>query len=323
MAQERRRVTDNFSDGLIRLLTTTSCCMLLVIVTIKLSPHFLYNGSTLLLGDTGEKVFFFRATKAAIIAFLLLGLVIIVTVHHYCRNYKVIGTWTTLACAMSLAILPAPCIYVIFEEYNEPADIYSVVFVAYNFMALSVVVIRLNGPRLLQHWCLTVQSTFMTLFVLMFLPFLAQMVMLCLILIRNLVVAVPTVVDIIRDGMAKQRNESVESLHSGMLLSTSSTESGWDARGIKLGLGDFVDFVFYSVLVGSVVSFGDWTIVCTYVVCVLVGVCATIFVPVVLAVMWEGVPSLPVSTLLGLSFVESHKVIGKPANELCVSQVLI
>ncbi|XP_075526809.1 presenilin-2-like [Dermacentor variabilis] len=322
MAQERRRVTDNFSDGIIRLLTTTSCCMLLVIVTIKLSPHFLYNGSTLLLGDTGENLFFFRATKAAVIAFLLLGLVIMVTVHHYYRNYKVIGAWTALACAMSLAILPVPCIYVIFEEYNEPADIYSAVFFVYNFMALSVVVIRLKGPRLLQLCCLTVQSTFMTLFVLMFLPLLAQLVMLCLILFRDLVVGVPTVVGILMDldGMAKQRNESVESLHSGMLFSTSSTESGWDVRGIKLGLGDFV---FYSVLVGFVVRFGHWPIVFTYVVCVLVGLCVTMFVPVMLAMKWEGVPSLPVSTLLGLSFVESHKVIGKVTNELYVSQALI
>ncbi|XP_065308833.1 presenilin-1-like [Dermacentor albipictus] len=331
MAQERPRIPANLPwevlDHLlthgVRLLTAISCCILLVIITIKLSPRFLFSGGIRLgvtsLPDNEEQASFTRAMNAAANAFLFLGMIITVTVLvvtlFYYRYYTVIGAWITLACAMMLVLSPVTYVYTLFKKYNVPADIISVGLFVYNFMALGVVVIRWKGPLLLQQFYLVVESAFISIFLLVFLPAWTLWVVLCLIPIWDLV-AVLSHVGPLRI-LVKTLTERKEDLQAGMVFSTSSTESGPDARGLKMGLGDFV---FYSVLVGKVSTFGDWAIVCACFVGILVGVCATLFV---LAVKRTALPALPVSMAFGLTFAAFHKVIRNFMNELYVSQAFI
>lgn len=100
----------------------------------------------------------------------------------------------------------------------------------------------------------------------------------------------------------------------------SSSDSGSDdqeSQGIKMGLGDFV---FYSVLVGKVATFGDWTILCACFVGILVGICVTLFM---LAIMQTALPALPVSLAFGLTFVGFHGLIQNFMNELFTRQAFI
>ncbi|KAH7975765.1 hypothetical protein HPB52_005007 [Rhipicephalus sanguineus] len=456
MAQERQRIPANvlwevLDDALthvVRILTAVSCCMLLVIVTIKLSPHFLDNGGDTLpytpLPDTDEQLSLTRATNAAANALLLLGVVIVMTVLmatlYYYRFYSVIGAWITLACATILFMSPVTYMDIVFHKYNVPADLFSVGFFVYNFMALGLVVILSKGPLLVQQFYLVVESSFMAIMLLKFLPAWTLWVVLCLIPLWDLV-AVLSVVGPLRilvetaqerkeglqpglvfstmvvgtfPGMAKRRSErgpskqrrshgrrtserrqsdvpgpssegpldvgspgvplddrrmsyrrpsdtgsiapepydlaedraeqamspvpvagvspsqgrpdqvrkplvDLERKPSVDLDMDSSFESSLDdqeTQGIKMGLGDFV---FYSVLVGKVATFGDWTIVCACFVGILVGICVTLFV---LAIMQMALPALPVSLAFGLTFVGFHQLIQSFMNELFTMQAL-
>lgn len=450
MAQSANVLWEVLDDALmhvVRILTAVSCCMLLVIVTINQSPHVLDSGGATLpytpLPDTDQQVSFTRATNAAANALLLLGVVITMTVLmvtlYYYRFYTVIGAWITLACAMILIMSPVTYIDIFFNKYNVPADIFSVGFFVYNFMGLGLVVILSKGPLLLQQFYLIVESAFMAIILLKFLPAWTLWIVLCLIPIWDLV-AVLAVVGPLRI-LVETAKERKEGLQPGLVFSTmvvgtfpgmatrpradsakkrrshgrraserrqsnipdlrdpasprpldagppdvvpldrrmssrrpsdagssaresydlaedqaeqamsppevakvppaqgrqgqvkkpsadlstskeddSSSESGSDdqeSQGIKMGLGDFV---FYSVLVGKVATFGDWTIVCACFVGILVGICVTLFM---LAIMQTALPALPVSLAFGLTFVGFHEIIQNFMNELFVTQGFI
>ncbi|KAL3199936.1 hypothetical protein MRX96_013420 [Rhipicephalus microplus] len=219
-------VLDDALTHVARILTAVSCCMLLVVVTIKLSPHFLDNGGDTLpytpLPDTDEQVSFTRATNATANAFLLIGVVITMTVLmvtlYYYRFYSIIGTWITLACAIILVMSPVTYIDIVFQKYNVPADIFSVGLFVYNFMALGLVVVLYKGPMLLQQFYLIVESSYMSIMLLKFLPAWTLWVVLGLIPIWDLV-AVLAVVGPLRI-LVETAQERKEGLQPGLVFST-------------------------------------------------------------------------------------------------------
>ncbi|KAK8778799.1 hypothetical protein V5799_019862 [Amblyomma americanum] len=450
MAEEERpevpanALSEALDDALrhvIRILTAVSCCMMLVVVTVNVSPQVLDNqGATLPytpLPDTNEQVSFTRATNAAANAFMLLGVIITMTVFmvtlYYYRFYSVIGAWITLSCALILVISPITYIGIISGTYNIPMDVFSVGFFVYNFMALGLVVILSKGPLIVQQFYLIVESSFMALILIKFLPAWTLWVVLCLIPIWDLV-AVLAVIGPLRI-LVETAKERKEGLQPGLIFSTmvagtfagmASQESGspepvpgsrrpqrrpsdrrpsdaaeapaslarrrssepehmdhrasysapesheqeeletlpqvpieqllapphaarlppdqgaqakakkslparaedddsssdsdsdtQESQGIKMGLGDFV---FYSVLVGKVATFGDWAIVFAAFIGILVGVCVTLFL---LAVMESALPALPLSLAFGLTFVGFQNVIQNFVNELFSMQAFI
>ncbi|KAL1420473.1 hypothetical protein MTO96_024295 [Rhipicephalus appendiculatus] len=372
-----------------------------------------------------------RATNAAGNALLLLGVVITMTVLmvtlYYYRFYTIIGSWITLACATILVMSPITYIDIVFHKYNVPADIFSVGIFVYNFMALGLVVILSSGPLLLQQFYLVVESGFMAIMLIKFLPAWTLWIVLCLIPIWDLV-AVLAVVGPLRI-LVETAKERKEGLQPGLVFSTmvvgmfpgmakrphrgpskedrrshdrrTSDDTGQssqmpsavgssevpldhemsfprpsctgsiapehydlaqdqaeqamspapaagptpsqgrqeqvrkasvelekdsssdtdsedeESQGIKMGLGDFV---FYSVLVGKVATFGDWAIVCLCFTGILVGICATLFM---LAIMQTALPALPVSLAFGLTFVGFHELIESFTNELFAKQAFI
>lgn len=416
----------------VRILAAVSCCMLFVIFMVNVNPRFIDSQGTTLpytpLPDTDQQMPLTRATYATANALILLGTVVVMTVFmvslYYYRYYKIINAWVGFACATLLIMSPLTYIDVIFSTFNVPADHFSVGLFVYNFMAVGLLVVLYTGPLVLQQFYLIMESSFMALMLIKYLPAWTVWVVLCLIPIWDLIAVLaahgplrilvetaherkeglqpglvfstmivgtfPSMASrhphgspsasgsssenrLVRGqpGTSSQRHLDVElpdrsrSYRTPSSVAGSSRESytaervvafspakevpkGVEAKarralvaiphaprpkddtapsvptseenerqGIKMGLGDFV---FYSVLVGKVATFGDWAIVSACFVGILVGICVTL---ALLAITQSALPALPVSLALGLFFVASQQAVQNFSKELFLKQVFI
>lgn len=234
MAQERSKVPANvlwdvLDDALVhvvRILAAVSCCMLFVITIMNINPQIVdTKGATLPytpLPDTDEQTAVGRATNAVGNAFILVGMIVLMTTImvwlYYNRYYKVIAVWVTFACAMLLMIAPITYMNVIFRTYNVPVDYISVGLFVYNFTALGLVVILSQGPLILQQFYLIAESAFMALMLIAFLPDWTIWVVLCIIPIWDLI-AVLAVHGPLRI-LVETAKERKEGLQPGLIFAT-------------------------------------------------------------------------------------------------------
>ncbi|KAK8778798.1 hypothetical protein V5799_019861 [Amblyomma americanum] len=302
---------------LFQLLTAISCCMMLVVVTVNANPQRLLIGDHSPFGsplpDTNEQETFTRAINAVANAVFLLAQIIVPTVvmvtMYYYRFYRIMRAWITFVSCWILVEAPAMYMKIVCGAYGVQMDIFSAGLLVYNFMALGLAVSVSKEPLALRQFYWIVESSFMALILIRFLPSWTLWAVLCLIPIWDLVAVLATIGPL--RIMVEAAAERKDGLHAdGFVFSTA-------ADGIEMGLGDFV---FYSVLAGKVAMLGDWAIVFASFVGVLVGVCVTIYLA---ALRQSAVPALPVSLAFGLTFAAFQNIIHSFNNELLAMQAFI
>lgn len=155
-------------------------------------------------------------------AFLLLGVIIAMTCVmvslFYYRFYAIIGTWIMMGSCLILLSSSIAFLENVFFMFNIPIDHITVGFVVWNFVAVGLIVVHHKGPKILQQAYLIVQSAFMALMLLAYIPPRTMWVILCIIPIWDLI-AVLCVVGPLRILVetAKKRKQG---LQPGLIFAT-------------------------------------------------------------------------------------------------------
>ncbi|CAN7992915.1 unnamed protein product, partial [Ixodes hexagonus] len=356
-------------DHVVRLLVAVSCCMTFVVTCILISTTFSESGGHYLPYTPLTETDVTTTTRAVnsvgnaliLIAVIVTMTVLIVSLYYY-KFYTVIKGWILLASCLLLYGSSATFLHQICLIYNLPADVISVTFFIWNFGTLGLVVIQSQGPLLVQQGYLIIESAFMALVFIKFVPEWTLWVLLCLIPIWDLIAVLCVVgplkilVDTAKErneglqpglvfatmvvggftGTASQReirpqrssldarqgeepNELLDHIRPAEVLDDSGSDSSFEGEeergGVKMGLGDFV---FYSVLVGKVATYGDLNLVAACFVAILVGICVTLLL---LSMLRMALPALPVSLALGLLFAFTLDPIHEFMHPLLAHQV--
>ncbi|KAM7304378.1 presenilin-1-like [Ixodes scapularis] len=379
-------VIDEALEHVVRLLAAVSCCMLFVVTSIQISTTFSDSGGQYLPYTPFAETNVTTATRAVnsvanaliLIAVIVTMTVLIVSLYYF-RFYKVIKGWIFLASCLLLYGSTAAFVHQICLIYNVPMDYISVALFIWNFGTLGMVVIQSKGPLVVQQGYLVVESAFMALVFIKYVPEWTLWVLLCVIPIWDLIAVLCVVGPLkILVETAKERNEGLQpglifatvvaGGFAGMAsrkgsgpqrgsidtpreeepegsrdeprkeavvapmrrpsdrplgqrqaqqlqkpdeqrkqqddsLSDSFSDPVEEKSGVKMGLGDFV---FYSILVGKVATYGDLNVVAACFIAVLVGICVTLLL---LSMLRVALPALPVSLALGLLFAFPQELI--------------
>ncbi|RWS23351.1 presenilin-2-like protein [Leptotrombidium deliense] len=315
-----------------------SISMSLVLIAIKMVPSFAEVRQNLPYVPFSENVptTLHRTANSLLNALLFTVMVISTTVMililYLYKCYRIINTWLAFTSFFLLTFFT----FLYFKEamlsFNYPVDDVTVTIGLWNFGIVGMVGIHWKAPKLLQQCYLIYIATLMALVFIKYLPdWSAWMILIILVIWDCLAVLSPNGPLRIFIETVKQRSDTIppsllyvsfadliaedenEETQADELLKT-----GHSTPGIKLGLGDFI---FYGLLIGKVAKCGDWFVILSCYVGILVGLVTT---TTLLSFYKRVMPALPISISLGMViYFVSVSFLCRVSSELIKKQIFL
>jgi hypothetical protein len=325
------------------------------------NEYFVYTPFNEGKASSGGQTFLFALLNALIVVAIVVVMTVVLVLLFKYRCYRAIQVWLLVASGSLLFFFSTLYCVEILEVHNLASDWISFVLLIWNFGAVGLIVIHWKGPLRLQQAYLIVTSALVATRFLKYLPPWTTWVLLAAIAIYDLVAVLcpkgplrvlvetakerneplfpsliysSTMVWIVgmadnnkpactagenKDGSSIQQNVDGDTSNSPA-SGGSEEDDDKEPRGFKLGLGDFI---FYSILVGKAAhdSDGDWVIISSCFVAILIGLCMT---SLILGIVRRALPALPISILFGLLFYFSSQYLIAPfVSVLATTQVYI
>ena len=323
---------------IIKIISPVTICMVFVVATISTIPFYTERGIYLLETPFHERTFdeetlawqsFANAgIFVAIIAVFSAFMALTYKYREGCRTQgrgscnpccvteiiayrctKLIHGFLFILSLIGLIYMDYQDLTAILNAYNLPLDYITTTILFWNFATMGLIAIHWKAPLIIQQAYEIFSCALIALTLIKFLPHWTTWTVLALMALWDLFshFAPFSPLRIMIETAKKKKDKTP-------LYSSGFEEDG----GVKCGLGNFI---FYSVLVGTTSSYGDWNTTLACFVAILIGLCLTL---VFLAYFRKALPALPISIFFGIVFYFVTSEIVTPfCDELTSRQIFI
>lgn len=328
---------DRGSDQIVDLLIPITFCMILVFLYVKLicidqCEYQLTESKLLPMTESPNSTINEKVQASIINALIFVAfLVVATTIMVLCviKNcIKIFLVWLFITNASILFFVFLTFFQMILFTYNIPFDYLTAIFLTFNYGFTGMISLFWKAPLKLQQGYLVINSAFISMLFIMFLPKWSTWTLLIAISIWDLIavlwskgplrvlvehvkkkegkVSLPpgmiyqTMIWCILTSEKDDKERSEEHVAVETTLIIKLTEKGSkkskEPHRVKLGLGDLI---FYSILVSKSLIYGGWNTAAACYIAILVGLILTL---TLLVIYKKALPALPISIVLGVIF---------------------
>lgn len=192
--EEEEIVLKYGASHVVKLFVPVTICLVFVIISLSLVTSYQESGGATLVytpfnedsQSNGTKLWMSIANASIFISVVIVMTIVLIVLYKY-KFYRVIHGWLAFSSLMLLFFFTYMYISELFKQFNVVADMFTIVFLLWNFGILGMFCIHWKGPLFLQQVFLIFSCIQMALIFIKYLPEWTTWVLLALISIWDLV----------------------------------------------------------------------------------------------------------------------------------------